>query len=127
MVESQQAGNGELRSPEVVDTAAQPSALVPADPDPRRGRVGRWWKRVLGAGTQGAAGRVFPGLDRLLEQRLEKLVAEQDERIAREVETRVAREASRLGTRIARVAALAAAGAVIGFVALLSGLGVISL
>ena len=155
MVESQQAGNGELRSPEVVDTAAQPSALVPADPDPRRGRVGRWWKRVLGAGTQGAAGRVFPGLDRLrkleerqqvlardlsvkleesearsldlLEQRLEKLVAEQDERIAREVETRVAREASRLGARIARVAALAAAGAVIGFVALLLGLGVVSL
>ena len=71
MVASQQAGNGELRSPEGVDTAAQPSALVPADPDPRRGRVGRWWKRVLGAGTQGAAGRVFPGRDRLrkLEER----------------------------------------------------------
>ena len=154
MVESQQAGNGELRSPEVVDTAEQPTALVPADADATRGRVGRWWKRVLGAGSQGASGLAFPGAGRLrkleerqealsrdlsekveaiegrtldlLEDRLEKLSAEQEARIVREVEERVAREASRLRTRIAGVAALATAGVIVGLVAMLMGLGAVS-
>ncbi|MGE4650146.1 MAG: hypothetical protein AAEJ53_04590 [Myxococcota bacterium] len=155
MVESEQARNGEPRSPEVIDTAEPPTSLVLADADPQRGRMGRWWKRVLGAGSQGTSGLVFPGAGRLgkleerqgvlerdlsekleasearildrVEERLEKWVAEQDERIAQEVEERVAREVSGLRARIAWVTALAAAGAVIGSIALLSELGVVSL
>lgn len=155
MVESQQARNGEPRSPEVVDIAEPPTSLVLADADPKHGRVGRWWQRVLGVGSQVGSDRASLGAARLrrleerqrelerdlsgkleeseartldlVEQRLEKWVAKQEERIAQEVEERVAREISGLRARIAWVTALATAGAVIGVIALLSVLGVISL
>lgn len=150
MADSQQSGNGELHSPEVVEVPL-PAALVAANPEPKRGRVGRWWKRVVAGGPQGTSGLVFSGLERLqtledhqqalaetvekqlregeertlqhLEARLEVLESERSERFARELAKGLADQQS----YITALGALAAAATVLGAAALVLSLGWISL
>lgn len=149
VIESQQVGNGELHSPEVVEAEPPQTALVPAGPDPKRGRVGRWWKRVVEGGTQGGAGLSFSGLEglrklddqqrkfaeevekqlaesegrtlQLLEERLKTLEAERSEWLARELEKGLAVQRS----RVTAVGGLAAVALVIAVVASLLTLGLI--
>ena len=149
MTENQQSGNGELHAPEVVETTPSQGALVPAASDPKRGRVGRWWKRVVESGTQGGAGLAFPSLERLreleeqqrefseafekrleeseartrqhLEARLEALEAERSEEFARALEEGLARQRSRGGL----VGALAVVSLVVAVLASLLALGLI--
>ena len=147
MAEHPQDAIGEPQSPEVVEVASSQTALVSSFQDPKRGRVGRWWKRVVENGTQGASGLAFPGLERLgkledehraladtfekqlqdseartmeqLEKRLETLEAERSEWLERALEKRLARERS----RIAAVGGVAALAVGIALVATLLALG----
>lgn len=139
MVEHPQGVTVESHSPEVVEAAPSQTALVTSFPDPKRGRVGRWWKRVVESGTQGGPGFAFPGLERLrkledehqalaesldeqlrdseartlehLEKRLETLEAERSQWLERALEERLAKDRSRMAT-VGGVAALAVAIAV---------------
>ena len=149
MAETQQGTNGEMHSPEIVEVEPAETALVASGAELKRGRVGRWWKRVVESGTQGASGLSFPGLERLrkleeeqralanaveervresearsiqrLEERLEELEAERSERLESQLAEGLAAQRSRLAV----LATLTAAAGVAAVLALLLTLGIL--